>query len=201
MNRMVLAWVGAAVGSAGLLGGVAAAQRGSSAPQPSAWVHVRVEEAAQSSRVSVNLPMPVVEAALKAAPETIVKDGRIRMGCDKHRMSLSEMRKIWREARNTGDAELASIEERDQTIKVTRRGELVQVRVSGRGGKHKEEVSVDVPVGVVDAALGGEDDSIDFKALVQELRTHRGDVVRVSDDDSTVRVWIDESASGTSGGK
>jgi len=195
MNRTVLAWVGTAVGSAGLWGGVAAAQKGSAgASQNAAWVHVRVEETDRASRVSVNLPMPVVEAALSAAPDTIVKDGRIKMGDHRHGMSLAEMRRIWREMRNAGDAELASIEEKDETVNVSRRGDIVHVRVTERGGK--EEVNVDVPAAVVDAALGGEDDSIDFKALVQELRKHRGDVVRVTGDDGSVRVWIDENAGG-----
>ena len=200
MNRTVLAWVGTAVGSAGLLGGVASAQKGSaSAPASSAWVHVRVEEANRSSRVSVNLPMPVVEAALSAAPETIVSKGRVKIGDSKCGISLAEMRKIWQEVRDGGDAELATIEEKDETVRVARRGDLVQIHVTERGGK--EEVTVDVPVGVVDAALRGQGDTIDFKALVQELRKHRGDVVRVSGDDSDVRVWIDETAGGTPGGK
>jgi hypothetical protein len=195
MNRTVLAWVGTAVGSAGLLGGVAMAQKGSAgASQNAAWVHVRVEETDRASRVSVNLPMPVVEAALSAAPDTIVKDGRIKVGGHRHGMSLAEMRRIWREMRNAGDAELASIEEKDETVEVSRRGDIVHVRVTERSGK--EEVEVDVPAAVVDAALGGEEDSIDFKALVQELRKHRGDVVRVTGDDGSVRVWIDENAGG-----
>ena len=200
MNRTVLAWAGAAVASAGLLGGVAVAQKASAgAPQTAAWVHVRVEETANSSRVSVNLPMPVVEAALSAAPETIVSKGRIKIGEAKHGVSLTEMRKIWQEVRNSGDAELATIEEKDETVKVTRRGDLVHVQVTERGGK--EDVQVEVPVSVVDAALQGEGDTIDFRALVQELRKHRGDLVRVSGDDSSVRIWIDESAGGTPGGK
>ncbi len=199
MNRTVLAWLGAAVGTAGLWGGVAAAQKGpAGSTQATAWMHVRVEEAAKSSKVSVNLPMPVVEAALRAAPDTIASHGRIKLGTDKH-VSLAEMRRIWQEVKNSGDAELASVEDKDETVKVARRGDLVQVRVTKRDGA--EEVHVDLPVSVVDAALLGEGDTIDVKGLVRELQKSRGDIMRVTDKDSSVRIWIDETAGGTPGGK
>jgi hypothetical protein len=60
----------------------------------------------------------------------------------------------------------------------------------------KEEVQVDVPVGLVDAVLAGPGDSVDVKTVMRELRARRGDIVRVNDEDSAVRIWIDESAAG-----
>jgi hypothetical protein len=41
---------------------------------------------------------------------------------------------------------------------------------------------------------------LNVRAAVAELRKLRGDVVRVNDRDSTVRIWIDEIA-GSEGGK
>ncbi len=35
------------------------------------WIHIRVEEAKEQSKISVNLPVSVVEVALEAAPEII----------------------------------------------------------------------------------------------------------------------------------
>jgi len=156
------------------------------------WLHVRVEEPRREAKVSVNLPLPVVEAALKAAPERIVSDGRIHLGHhDDHGLSLAEMRRLWKELRNTGDAELVSVEEQDETVHVARVGNLVQVRVSKAGGG--EEVHVDVPVSLVDALLSGDDETVDVAAAMAEVGKLRGDVVRVKDDDSQVRVWIDEA--------
>jgi hypothetical protein len=184
-----------------LLGGVGLsapvlAQSGSSAAIP--WVHVRVEEGARSSKVSVNLPMPVVEAALKAAPDTLTSEGRIHICPGRHSLSLADMRKIWQELKNAGDTDFVSVEEDDQTVKVARRGDLVQVRVDSRSGH--EQVHVDLPVSLVDAALGGEGGTLDVKGLVRELQKRRGDIVRVTDKDTSVRVWIDETAGGTTAG-
>ena len=170
------------------------AQVGSAA----AWLHVRVEEGAKGSKVSVNLPLTVVEAALKAAPDAIAADGKFHVGRDNHGLSVADMRRIWTELKNAGDTELVSVEGKDETVKVARRGDVVQVRVNRAG--NGEEVNVDVPVSLVDAALAGEGDTIDVKALVRELAKRRGDVVRVNEKDNKVRIWIDESNTG-SGGK
>jgi hypothetical protein len=73
---------------------------------------------------------------------------------------------------------------------VARKGDLVQVRVKNTGSR--EEVHVDVPVAVVDALLSGEGESLNVKAGVAALRALRGDIVRVNDKETSVRVWIDE---------
>ena len=161
-----------------------------------AWLHVRVEEG-KGSKVSVNLPLTVVEAALKAAPETIASDGKLHLGRDRHDLSVADMRRIWAELKAAGDTELVSVEEKDETVKVARRGDLVQVRVERVGSG--EEVRVDVPVSLVDAALAGDGDTIDVKALVRELAKRRGDVVHVNEKDNKVRIWIDESNTGNGG--
>jgi hypothetical protein len=161
--------------------------------QPTAWLHVRVEDGPKS-KVSVNLPLTVVEAALSAAPGTVVRDGKFRIGRERCGLSISEMRKIWAELKSAGDTELVTVEEDDETVKVARKGDLVQVRVHRKDGE--SAVNVDVPVSLVDAALAGEGDSIDVKALVRELSKRRGDVVQVDEKDNKVRIWIDESNTG-----
>lgn len=188
MNRR---WVVIGALAAGTLGvgtpGVRA--QGGSA---STWLHVRVEEGHKASKVSVNLPMSVVEAALQMAPEAIAREGRFQIG--HNGVSVADLRKLWAELKAAGDTELVSVEGKDETVKVSRKGDLVMVRVERPGTD--EGVRVDVPVSLVDAALAGEGDSIDVKALVRELQKRRGDVVSVNEKDSKVRVWIDESSTG-----
>ena len=58
-----------------------------------------------------------------------------------------------------------------------------------------EEVRVEVPVSLVDAFLSGEGEEGNMEAAVAELQKRRGDIVRVKDDDSNVRIWIDEQSS------
>jgi predicted thioesterase len=72
---------------------------------------------------------------------------------------------------------------------VWRKGDQIHVRVEDQG---KEEVVVEVPVSLVDAALSGEGDTVNVKAAIAELQKKRGDIVSVKDEDATVRVWIDE---------
>ena len=73
------------------------------------WLHVRVEEAKDSSKVSVNLPLSVVEAVLKASPELLEKHGHIHIG-DEHGLKMADLRQVWKELKAVGDAELVSVE-------------------------------------------------------------------------------------------
>jgi hypothetical protein len=173
------------------------AVRGASTDAGTAWVHVRVDEAGKNSRVRVNLPLTVVEAALKAAPETIGTDGKIhigRHGRHGRHVTVAEMREAWAQLKTAGDAELVTVDEEDgDHVTVARKGDMVQVRVQGRrqGG---EQVRVDVPTAVVDALLSAPGDELNVKAAVAELRAMKGEIVSVKDEDSTVRIWIDETA-------
>jgi hypothetical protein len=177
----------AAVATTGL---TLASSAASPAAASQAWLHIRVEEPGKDSRVSVNLPMSVVEAALRAAPEKIVSEGRIQLGLKQRDLSVSELRDMWQALRATGDTEIVSVEEPGERVTVARKGDVVQVRVLET--RSREEVHVDVPVTVVDALLSGKGESLDLKAGAAALRGLRGDIVRVKDDDTSVRIWIDE---------
>lgn len=169
------------------------------AQSPTPWLHVRVEEAKDATKVAVNLPLSVVEAVLKASPEMIERHGKIHLGRE-HGMKLADLRKVWKELAAVGDAELVSVESEDENVKVQRKGDLVLVMVDkkpwtdkdGKTKKRGEQVRVEVPVSLVDALLSGEGEEANIEAAVLELRKRRGDIVRVQDDDSHVRVWIDD---------
>jgi len=190
MNARVLAL--AAVAASALAGTAPAA---SPSDGTAAWLHVRVEEPRQGSRgsrVHVNLPMTAVEAALQVVPETIASDGRFHLGCHGHGMKVEEFRRLWNELKGAGDTELVSVDDEAEHVSVSRKGDLLQIRVREDG--ERETVFVDVPASVVDALFSGSGQELNVRAAVAELRTRRGDVVRVNDRNSTVRIWIDESA-------
>jgi hypothetical protein len=200
MRKSILAGVGVLALSV-LPAAQAAAQTGT------AWLHVRVEEAKEASKVAVNLPMTVVEAVLKASPEMIERHGKIHIG-DHHGMKMADLRKAWKALAEVGDAELVSVESEDENVKVMRKGDLVQVFVDGKAKTDKdgktskgEEVRVEIPVSLVDAFLSGEGEEGNIQAAVAELQKRRGDIVRVKDDDSSVRVWIDEQNAPPPSGK
>ena len=156
------------------------------------WLHVRVQESGKgkSSTVNVNLPLSVIQAAVALAPEKIVSNGHVHLGAAGKDLKVADVRKLWKELRESGEAELVSVEEEGQTVKIARRGDQIQVRLTG--GPEGETVQVDVPVKLVDALLGGEGSEIDLKSAAAALQTLRGDIVRVDDKDAQVRIWIDE---------
>lgn len=177
----------------GLLAAAAlAAPSGSSlwAQTRTPWIHVRVEEPKKDSKVSVNVPLAVAEAALALAPRNVVADGQIHLGGKGRHLSVADLRRMWKELRTTGDAELVSIEDKTETVKITRLGEHVRVRVDNPS--ETETVDIEVPVTAVDALFSGEGESLDLRAALAVMQKHRGEVIKVEDGDSKVRIWIDE---------
>jgi hypothetical protein len=152
-----------------------------------------VEEPSKQSKVSVNLPVSVVDAALQAVPEKIMSNGHIHlghMGPHGRELAVSDLRKAWAEMKATGDAEFATVEDEDQKVRVARAGNLMLVHVEKLDGK--ESVRIEVPIEVVDALFSGQGEELNLRAGFAELQKRRGDIVRVRDDNSTVRIWIDE---------
>jgi hypothetical protein len=90
----------------------------------------------------------------------------------------------------TGDAEFATVEEDDQKVRIARAGNLMLIHVDKTDGE--ESVRVEVPIEVVDALFSGQGEELNLRAGFAELQKRRGDIVRVKDNDSTVRIWIDE---------
>lgn len=158
------------------------------------WLHVRVEEPSKETKVHVNLPLTVVEAALSAAPEKIISDGKIHIRDGKHDLSIADMRKVWLQLKEAGNAEIVKVEGKRENVSVAREGDVIRVRVDklGETEAEGEQVRVEVPVAVVDALFSAEGEDLNIRAALAELQKLRGDIVRVKDKDSTVRVWIDE---------
>lgn len=180
-------WLAVALAIAGF-GPEASAQ-----PQADAggWLHVHIEGAAdEGERMALNLPLGAVGAVLAMAPRGMVSsDGQLVIP-EEHGVSVSELRTMWRELMAAGDSEFVTMQRADQSVRVARTGEQVQVRVTGP----EETVSVDLPVAVVDALLSGEGDTLNLSAALDELRELRGDIVRVVEQRRQIRVWVDEQA-------
>src|SRR5262249_20548531 len=149
------------------------------------WVHVRVEESRKDAKVNVNLPLPLIEAALAMAPEKVCSKGRIHIGSHEHGdLSVADMRRLWKALKQSGEAELVSVQEKDRTVSVARQGEVFRIRVESPS--HKETVHVEVPVNVVDLLLSGDGEELNIHAALGELQKRRGDIVKVEDGDSKV---------------
>jgi hypothetical protein len=178
------------IGILAVAGGIGLAQLPAAA-QPStttAWLHVRVEET-RGSKVNVNLPLPVVEAAIKAAPESVFSDDKFHLGLKNRSLKVSDIRRMWLELKKSGDVDLVTVEDQDEHVNVAKKGDLLLVHVKKAG---RDQVQVEIPADVVDALFDAPGDELNVRAALVKLQARRGDIVRVNDNDNTVRVWIDE---------
>jgi hypothetical protein len=82
------------------------------------------------------------------------------------------------------------VEEQGQKVRIARAGDLVLIHV--QKPPDRDAVRVEVPVDVVDALLSGDGEELDVRAAFALLQKRHGDIVRVNDEHSTVRIWIDE---------
>jgi len=155
------------------------------------WIHIEVDEnEADASHVKVNLPLSVVQIALEAAPEKIVDHGKIRMNHIDEDLDVEDLRRMWNELRSAPDSELVTIQEKEETVSIRRQGDQILVEVDNR--KDGDTVHVQVPLTVVDALFSGEGQELNLKEAISELKSLRGDIVRVDDGETKVRIWIDE---------
>ena len=161
------------------------------------WLHVRVSERGDAaSSVNINLPLSAVEAVVALLPDWVMSRGRMRMRLHRdHELSVSDLRTLWGAVRDTGDSEFVSIDHDDLQVRVARSGDVVQIRFANRDDDDDDgamSVRVEIPVDVVDALLSGDDDTLNLVGALERLKERRGDLVRITDGDDRVHIWIDE---------
>jgi hypothetical protein len=152
------------------------------------WFHLEVRENKEEPElVKVNLPVSMLDVALKIAKDRNFHQGKIRLSSKE--ISVAEMRELWGELKKAGNAELVTVEKKGETVRIAREGNFVLVKVvEGKIPK----VDLRVPVPVVDALLAGSGDELDIKAALLAMRQKNvGDILTVNDDKTQVRMWID----------
>jgi hypothetical protein len=165
------------------------------AQEQAPWLHIRVtEQGEDGARVSVNLPLSLVQVFADIAEEQIEKElagegSHIDIDMDGRDIEIADIRRAWTELRNAGDAEFVEVQEGDEYVKISRAGNtiLIEFDQSGSDGSGR----VEVPVSVVDALLDGEGEKLNVRAAIDEMITATsGEIVFVEDGDTTVRIWI-----------
>ena len=155
------------------------------------WIHVEVTESGEeNTHVKVNLPLSLVQVAIDAAPEKFVSEGRIHLHHVDEDIDVEDLRRIWKELKDAGDAEFVTVESDKENVTVRRDGDLLRIQVDEP--EKSERVDIEVPVRVVDALFSGEGETLNLRDALSELSGERGDLVRIDSSDATVRVWIDE---------
>ncbi len=171
---------------------VAAAQEDAGQP----WLHVQITAQEEGEEnVSVNVPLAAAEPMLALVPHRILSDGQLRLAGRDVPIDVGAMRDLWRVLTEVGDTEFVTVDGGDETVRIARVGGQITVQVEERGEQGSETVDVQLPVVVVDALLSGDGDTLNVRAAVERLGELRGDIVRVSEDERRIRIWIDEIAS------
>jgi hypothetical protein len=153
------------------------------------WIHIEVQEDGEdSASVKINLPLSLARVALDMAPDSVLSEGKIEVhGTD---FTVEDMRKIWKEVREAGDAEFVTVQEEDATVKISRKQNKIFIHVDDKS--EKESVRVEIPVALVDALLRGTGNTLNVDEAVAELeKMGKGDIVRVDSDHENVRIWIE----------
>ena len=166
------------------------AQEAADAETTGSWIHVRVDEA-DGAKVNINLPMSLVDVALEIGQKQGFDEDDLRLDPEGD-VTIEDLRRMWSELKNAGDADLVEVQDGDEHVRVYKRGDRVHVDVDEDGA---EKVRIEMPAAIVDALLSGEDDRLDLPAAARELaRTGSHEVVRIDDEGTTIRIWIDQSS-------
>ncbi len=194
---MAMTW-NSVMGIALLLMGAAAAEA-----KTDLWLHIKVHDGNDDSRVSLNLPLSVVEAAAPLIPEQARTAQSLRV--DGRDISVQDLRHIWREVQRMPDATYITVDETRGRVRVARSGGYLLIREDrsaseGDGNRHSgrgKNVEARIPVAVVDALLQGSGDRFDLAGAITALaRNGEGELVTVNGDHETVRMWVDGDAEG-----
>lgn len=158
------------------------------------WVHVRIEEA-DTTKASINLPVSMIDAALQSRGNDGFDADDLELG-PQGDLSVDDLRRMWKEARDDGDADFVDVRDGGEHVRVYKRDGRLHVKVDEDG---KEKVRIDLPASVVDALLGGEGRRLDFQAAARALGdAGQQEVVRIDDGASRVRIWVDDRAGASS---
>ncbi len=153
------------------------------------WLHVKVD-GSDGEKVTVNLPLSLIEMALPMIPNEHFSGDQFVLGGNGHHLSISQLRDLWNELKSTPDMTFVTVEDGDETVTVSKSNGYLRVHVD----ESHERVEVRIPESVVDALLSGEGESLDIRAAVSALAAQgEGELVTVNGDDEQVRVWIDSS--------
>jgi hypothetical protein len=165
------------------------------------WLHVRVLDAVEGSKVNLNLPFSLLESSAPMIAGELHGEDRLRL--DGQDLKLADLRKIWAEIESGPDANYVTVDGSDGKVRVAKSGRFLVVeadgldrgrRAKGTGGEH-EKVESRMPLSVVRALLSGGSDHLDLKAGLEALaREGGGELITVSGGHETVRIWIDHEA-------
>ena len=170
------------------------------ATSPERWLHLKVDSGHEHAEtVRINLPLSLAEKVLPTIQADELRSGKITIGDAS--INGVDLRAIVEALRETGDTEFVRVEDRDDTVHISKAGGNLLIKVMEKNGEHgkragRQNVDIKVPFPVVQALCSGPRDQLDLVAGLRALETY-GDttLVTVNDEEDSVRIWVDTRSS------
>ena len=159
------------------------------AATPERYLHVRVDSPGSGEKVRVNIPLSLAEKVIPAINQGPLHDGKVNVrNVDTNGVDFPALVNAVKDA---PDGEYVTVQDPDEDVRVAKINGKMVVHVTGRGG-NKEKVDVTIPWEVAQALASSNGKEIDVLAAIRALE-QAGDqtLVTVTDNNETVRVWID----------
>ena len=148
------------------------------------YVVVDVRPDRDAPRIIVPVPLLAAEAALNFVPE---RDLRVDMDEDAKRF-LPVARELADELRAMPDAEIVTVEDGSDTVRVAKRGDVLEIRVRSGG---REQVDVNLPIDCLAQLLESIGSGrLDVRRAVSALHQADGTIVEVRNGDEHVKVSV-----------
>jgi hypothetical protein len=156
------------------------------------WLHIKVNDDREGSKVNVNLPLSIVQAAMPVLPREASTSNAMRVG-DRD-LSADDLRRIWREIEKSPDTTYVAVDEGRGRVSVVKRGNYLLIHAVDSDARH-ERVEVKLPLPVMRALISGAGDRLDIAAALEALvREGQGELITIDGDHETVRMWIDHDS-------
>lgn len=164
------------------------------------WLHVDVHNKDKGGdQAKINLPLSMIHNLAGMIPEDAQHGGRVHV--KDHDYDVAELRRAWRELQDGPDATFLTVNDPQSKVRIAKRGgyleiKAVEPRATDQGGK-AENVEARIPLSVMAALLSGSGDQLNVNAAFDELaRFGEGELLTVTSDAETVRIWVDHASEG-----
>ncbi|HEV7506139.1 MAG TPA: hypothetical protein VGS07_14615 [Thermoanaerobaculia bacterium] len=159
------------------------------------WLHIDVNgKGDKGDQANINLPLSMVRNMAPMLEEK--SHGSKRLHVRDKDLSVSELRRAWREIADGPDANYITVKDKDSDVHIGKQGDYLRLKAKDRG-TDGEDVDIKVPLDVVAALFSSDGDELNFGAALEALaRRGEGELVTVNGNDETVRIWVDSRSGG-----
>lgn len=166
---------------------------GSAQAADTRWIHIFVQDG-PDEEVRLNVPISLVRAILPLIDEDEISNGKIVI--DDHDVPIEVLRQVWDEVRDIEEGEFVKVDTPDEDVRISKKGSELLITVLD--SKDRSEVTVRLHESIIAALLSSENENeLDLLAAIEALdEKMRGDLVNVQDEETLVRIWVDDTNEG-----